>query len=408
MENLINIEAERYLLGILINNPDAFFKIPSFEKEYFSCELNQQIFSKIQDLANSGNEINLATVKYYFPSDSLEILRISGEGAGLINVIAYAEIVKELAFKRKVKSILEAKLQVIENPELTTADLLESINSELSDMQANTSQYRITSFGSVLIELAQELKKERKYTPTGFDRIDYSMNGGLETGKSYALSAKPKAGKTMLKGSVANSLRKRKIPFLYIAAEMGRKEISKRIILSEIPSITVKDFYNNKKVTDYIANYKQPENMFFVDAPRITLDALRSVVTNAVKTKNIEGFILDYLQLVTGRNPKDTIAQHQENVAQTIAELCKKLGIWALYSCQINREGEVRNGDGILMAIDWLYEIVRVSEESAPTQEVYLKHVATRSGKPVDIGSNTYPSYEISANGACFYERQTN
>jgi replicative DNA helicase len=184
---------------------------------------------------------------------------------------------------------------------------------------------------------------------------------------------------------------------------MGRKQNTKRMIGADTNiKINEMNKHNLPYVQYLTQEMKQNKNMVFVDAPRISLEALRLVVTNAVKTRNIEGFVLDYLQLVTGKDSRTTIAEHQENVAQTIAEVCKKENIWCLYSCQINRGGEVRNGDGIMMACDWLYEITPSGLSGSEEAEmIYLKHLATRNFKAADIGDEANPAFKL-INGTHF------
>lgn len=405
---LKNLEAEQVLLGIILNSNDSIAKVSFLKAEDFAETLHVEIYRTLLQNFLTGTDSNPITLKGHFKPDDY-LLQLNARGAGAVNILSYANKVKDLADKRRIKKILESKLGEIDNPDILTNDIIEGFNRDASDMQANTSQYRITTFESVLSEIQYDCENYNKIriTPTGFSRIDKTMNGGFQAGKSYCISARPKDGKTMLKGSIANNLRKASVPFLFIAAEMGRKEITKRLVGADLNI----GFSSMNKGNIAYARYLTTEqakksNMFFVDAPRITLDALRSVVANAVKTRKIQGFILDYLQLVTGKDPKETIAQHQENVAQTIAEICKKENIWCLYSCQINREGEVRNGDGILMAVDWLYEICAKDYTVGENiiKRAYLKHIATRNFQAADIGEEGFEAFELSINGTHFYQ----
>lgn len=394
-----NLEAEQLLLGSLINNNSYLAKIQP-PKEYFSEPVHQELITKILAMYSADTEINLVTLDF----DKQYLLGLINKAAGVLRPEIYYNIVKDLYERRKLKEIMEAKIASLS--ELPAKDILESLNAECAKMQTQTSNYRLFSYDQVICEIAVDAQNysANNFTSTGFTKVDISMNGGLERGKTYALSAEPKAGKTMMKGTIANHLRKSDVPFLFVAAEMGRKEITKRIIGQEANIGITEMNKHNQVFCEYLNNQStKRSNMYFLDAPRITLEALKISVTNAVKTKGIQGFILDYLQLVTGKDSRETIAQHQENVAQGIAELCRKENIWCLYSCQINRGGEIRNGDGILMAVDWLYEIKPVQRAEGLPQQIYLEHIATRNMRPVNIGSEVKPSFELKS-GTNFIE----
>ncbi len=402
-----NLEAEQVVLGSILAENNKLFK-SELTSDDFAEPIHKVIFERILEHYTKGVIANPVTLKDLITADTdigAYLLRIR-QMADVINFNSYCFTIKELSSKRRFISTLEAKLEEVRaNPLIDIKDAVEGLEHDLIGIQSNASEYRITTFGKVLEEIADEVQNYSKAatTPTGFSRLDLAMNGGLERGLTYCVAARPKAGKTMLKGSVANNLRKANVPFLFIAAEMGRKQIAKRMIGADT-NIRINEMNkHNLEYTQYLTReMHQNKNMHFVDAPRISLEALRLVVTNAVKTRGIEGFVLDYLQLVTGKDSKTTIAEHQENVAQTIAEICKKENIWCLYSCQINRGGEVRNGDGIMMACDWLYEItpcgVTGAEESTM---IYLKHLATRNFKATDIGDEENPAFKL-INGTHF------
>lgn len=418
-ETLRNIEAEQYILGAVMNNNTSLAKI-NLEPQHFYEPLHGIIFRAMMENYVKGVESNPVLLKNYFNGvSSFEevgganyLLKLCSVASGIINVGDYARLIRNLSDRRFMQGVFEEKIKALHHDvEGDTSQLIEDLNQQFAELMANSSQYRMVSYESVLSEIAQDCQnpKSAMYTSTGFPSIDATMNGGLQGGRSYAFSARPKDGKTMLKGSIANFIRKANKKFLFIAAEMGRKEIAKRMVGSDLNIGFNQMNIDNKEFCTYVnsESIKQSRNMFFIDAPRITLPALITSVTNAFKTRGIEGFILDYLQLVTGGDQKHTIAQHQENVAQTIAELCKKYDIWSVYSCQINREGEIRNGDGIMMAVDWLYEINKISYPGAVNkcEEAWLKHIASRSFKAIDIGAENDPKFELSLNGTHFREK---
>ena len=410
--NLKNSEIEQILLGAIITRNHLLQKIIFLESKHFANQIHQEIFTFIKTQVQNNDECNIVTIEHNFkgnkdlPEGYIRLLVASA--TGVMGVQSYAKIIKSLHDKRILLKVINQQMSKIET-DIEAVDIVEEINKQVSDIQISNSQYAMTTYEQAVDKMIDEAQIERVCRPTGFNRIDKSMNGGLERSKSYCLAAPPKSFKTMLKGSIANNIRKTGARFLFIAAEMGSIQITQRLVSADINE-NPNDLYNLKRKGDAadeirkkLMKYRKTElgNMLYNDSPRIPLETLRSVVANAVKTKQVEGIILDYLQLVQGKSAQDTIAQHQENVAQTIAELAKKYNIWFLYSAQINREGTIRNGSGIEMAAHWVYQIQRceLKYQGDEPKEAYLKYIAGRSTRPVDIGDENNPSLKISDNG---------
>lgn len=418
-KKIYNIEAEQYVLGAIMNNNQNISKIDISPKHFFE-PLHQRLFAKFLEFDSKGLEINPILLKSSFSEDGdlkelggvNYLLKLCSLACGILNIRDYAQLIRNLSDRRHIYQVLQKKLNSLhQDIESGTHEIIEDINREFIELQSVSSQYRLTSFESVVLDISVDCLKstESAFTSTGSTKINKTMKGGLQRSKTYAIAAPPKDGKTMLKGTITNHIRKqRDKKILFIAAEMNPKEIAKRMIGEDLGISSDEISLDNMEFVRYANNIavEKANNLFFINAPRITLQALVASITNASRTKNIEGVVLDYLQLVTGKNPKDTIAQHQEDVAQTIAELAKKLNIWVLYSCQINRKGEVRNGDGIEMAVDWLYEINKISRPVAPgaPEQAWLKHIATRNFKGMDIGCEADPAFELSINGTHFIE----
>jgi len=336
------------------------------------------------------------------------LLRLCSMAGGIVNLREYGLIIKELSDKRRIMEVLVSAMETNKNPDKNVKEIIEYLHKDLAEMHASTSEYRLVSYENVLSDMAQDLKTNPhgRITPTGLPRIDFSMNGGLEAGKTYCIGAPPKYGKTMLKTTVANNLRKAGVCFMFVAAEMSDKQLTKRMIGADL-GLRVRDLTSsNNDFVDYLVrnSMKKSNNMFYLNSPRIPLDALLSSVINAKRTKNIEGFIIDYLQLVGGKPRGMSLVEHQDEVAYRVAEICKKENLWGLYSCQLNRKGEVRNGDGILQAVEWLYELerIKITGEEGDKTLAYLKHVGTREFEELNIGSPTHPLFELSQNGTHF------
>lgn len=409
-----NTQAEQIVLGMLLERNDLIGKVKTLKPADFHTAVHGEIYGKMQ--ANYQNDIpsNPVTLRSDFEAhqDLAELgginylLKVCQEASGHAGLGTYTAIVKEESDKRLMLQIFNAQIASLRSKK--SKDVLTELNKNLSEMQASTSDYRLIEYCEIMESIAKDIQESpngRIYS-TGLPRVDISMNGGMEPGKMYCIQAPPKFGKTMLKGTISNYLRKNGTKFLFVAAEMSAQQLAKRMIATDL-DLRVKDL--NKDNAEYVSyltkhSMKRSNNMFFLNAPRIPLPALITSIINAKKSKGIEGVVIDYLQLVSGKPRGMSLVEHQDEVAYTVAEIGKKEDLWILCSCQQNRKGEVRNGDGILQAVEWIYELDKFKMTGSTDERVYanLKHVGTREFGELDIGTSSNPLFELSPNGTHF------
>ena len=87
------------------------------------------------------------------------------------------------------------------------------------------------------------------------------------------------------------------------------------------------------------------------------------MVGRAIVRHGIKGVILDYWQLVGGKVRNESEEFHLRNIAQWLADTCRKHSIWALVAAQVNQEGNTRGGEGLKLACDvYFAELARIVE----------------------------------------------
>lgn len=404
MTDLHNTIAEESILAAILLENSLLNKITFLRAEHFYHNEFAELFLaiieklKLQDEVSSIDFAGLSASR--FPDNPNWVFQLDVKIVGLVSC---ARKVKDLAEKRVIQEVLSAKLSEIVNSDLSSDEHISDLNNKFKDFSNCNNHFQIKTFKQVCLENIEDMQNPPQIYPTGYHKIDRSMNGGLHAGCSYCVAAKPKAGKTMLKGSIANNLRQGKDKFLFVAAEMGSKAINKRLLgagLNRSPKAF--DSYDQgfSNSVRFVAD-NDAGSMYYVDAPRVALDDLIMIVKKAIYNYGITGFILDYVQLVSGMPKGGNPVQHLENVTQSIAEICKRENIWCLYSAQINREGNLRGGDAMIQSVEWLYELrqTEASQESEEPAEAYLSHIATRESEPMNLGSEDMPYLKITKTG---------
>ena len=111
-----NIEAEQGLLGAILINNDAFYRIQDFlEPRHFFEPIHQEIFELTTALVRAGKVVTPVTLKTFLPTDrdiagltvNQYLARLAAEATTIINAEDYGRTVYDLAVRRGLIAIGE-------------------------------------------------------------------------------------------------------------------------------------------------------------------------------------------------------------------------------------------------------------------------------------------------------------
>lgn len=413
-------EAEAHILGeILLDNRRYGEVAGRLATLHFADDRHAKIYEAIGKLIERGRQASATTLRTYFEQD--ESLKDVGGAQYLSRLMAIATRVLDM--KGAAGQVVGAWLrrQYIDRADALIAracDVSIDVSAEQIGLDAISEfEALATNGGSTLItarqvreRIVRDLNRELPRYSTGFQCIDDGMAGGLFAEKAYGILARFKQGKTVLGGQISNRLNRAGVRHAYIAAEMGPIQIEQRQMATEL-GINALAFLDDRRGRDmFVAAagekaIQTPENTLYLDAAGLTFDRLRREVISCFLSENCAGFILDYLQLVGGARKGITSAQHFEEVCQWIADTCRKRKKWALVLGQINQEGNVRHGEGIKLAFDWVAELKR--DLGGEGTGAWLEMLATRYTRWGNVGSELSPALTLNTSvGPHFTENQ--
>lgn len=399
-----NIPMEQELLGALMYNTDAALLLSAdLKAEHFYEGVHQRIFERIVELRREGKSHNPVSLKSICAPEYL--VSMVSLASRLTPVSEYSDTIIDLAMQRLM---LKVALEVIESgySGMSSADMTCMLAKAVNEVNvaATTKLMRASPKTSVsIIESHRELTSR---VSTGIARFDKALCGGFKKGEAYAIAARPGYGKTMIAGTISHNMNYAGDKHLFICAEMGDEEIHSRSLAR---SMRCENSALPHMLTE-AANVarEDPGNVIYQSDPFLTFDALKRYVSNAIAKYQVEGFILDYFQLVRGMEKGGNLVMHLENVAQWIAATCKANNIWALVLAQLNKEGSTRWGDAMEMAFTNLFYLHRVDIAGEPSKYsplAWLQMDKCRGTEFMDVGSAKNPALEINPNGPYFEER---
>ena len=116
-----NIEAEQALLGAILVNNDAFYRVSDFLKpDHFHEPLHRKIFEVAGDIIRMGKTANPVTIKTFLPSDekvgdltvAQYLARLAAEAVTIINAEDYGRAIYDLAMRRSLITIGEDMVNI--------------------------------------------------------------------------------------------------------------------------------------------------------------------------------------------------------------------------------------------------------------------------------------------------------
>ncbi len=407
---LASEDAEQGLLGALLRNPSTWTRIAGMLKpDDFWTGVHGRMFEHIKTAHESGQRPDAVTLAPVFERD--EDLSEHGGGrqyiAALVanvvsigNVESYVKHIRELSNRRRFASSLESAHSKMFDLAEPMAPLLAETMSLLEQLDGGEGISRTKH--EVVEAVVQRLGRTTAADSTGIRIIDQVMQGGLHRGRTYGIAAREKRGKTTLAHSISDNLNRAGISHAYVALEMGSEEIEQRQIARamRINSLaflgeTTPSFQTQVATTGFSA----PNSTIYVDLPGASFMELKAEIARVRMRNKIHGVILDYWQLVTGREKNATEESHLRAVAQWCADFGRKHNVWMIVIAQLNEEGNLFGGRGLRKACDQLYFLMREPDADA----AWLKMDSSRYTPLGDAGSEAYPGLRFNRGSGPYF-----
>jgi replicative DNA helicase len=215
-----NIEAEQALLGAILVNNDAYYRVSDFLKStHFYEPLHRKIYEVLADLIRMGKIASPVTAKTHLPAQdkvgdmtvAQYLIRLAAEAVTVINAADYGRAIYDLATRRALITIGGDVVNVAFDSPLDAAPQkqIEDAERRLFEL-AETGRYDggFESFNDSvknainLASAAYQRDGGLSGIATGLSDIDKRM-GGLQASDLIVLAGRPGMGKTALATNIA-------------------------------------------------------------------------------------------------------------------------------------------------------------------------------------------------------------
>lgn len=232
------IEAERALLGILLNDRDTLDVIEGLRSVDLYDPLHGRILGAISDRHATGSLADASILDGLFAQDEayrqrggmLWLQSLAEIAPGSSRAPAYAAEIRETAQRRELLKLADRMAEDVREGETTAADVIGSVEASLLAMQASTRSLELVPAGlaaaRVLARLDAPEEAARGIT-TGLPPLDDEI-GPLLPGNLILGFARPSMGKSATSENIAYNVAEQGYGAIQINVEMSEEEMAER------------------------------------------------------------------------------------------------------------------------------------------------------------------------------------
>ncbi len=360
MLNLVNSEAERYVVGCLLNNPLKIAELSGISGDSFYENQHKVIFRVIKELLDEGCAVDVVTV-----SDRLKTknqldhaggrVYINDLALGVIstaNIGYYARIVSDKAALRSINKISSSISEMIE-----AGESRENVVNKAQDLFLSVCQNHQSSkpkmFGEFIVDVFNRIEDrfENRGRLSGLDSGFHDLNnytGGLQASDLLIVAARPSMGKTSLALNIAENVAGiHNLPVVIFSLEMSKEQLGLRLLTSRcnVSSLKVRNGdLTDKELIKIQESLEDAAKLKIIidDTSGISVSEIRAKCKELQYVEPLGLIVIDYLQLIGNKNYKENRTQEISDISRQLKNLARELNVPVIALSQLSRAVEQR------------------------------------------------------------------
>jgi replicative DNA helicase len=383
-----DLDAEAAVLSAVMLDPAALDRVTELKPEHFYSEAHRRIFEACLELRQTGSPVDVVQVASWL-KDRQRLAQVGGMGylgevldsaPVVANVGAYGHIIQE---KFRIRQLILACQKVVAQgygdygePQGFIDGAEQSIYNIARTSAKQSTEKLIDVMKKAFKRLNDAVARGDRITgvPTGFDRYD-KMTAGLHEGDLSIVAARPGMGKTSFVLNMAVNVASPKgrevlgdpsqrweeagAGAVVFSLEMPREQLANRMICAEAKvdvgkmrtgHLSPQDWSKLTQAASFLGNLP----IWIDDSPGLTLIELRAKVRRLQaeydthddegrKVRKIGLVVVDYLQLMKGRDGVSSREQEISEISRGLKGLAKELEVPVVALSQLNRAVETRS-----------------------------------------------------------------
>ena len=425
-----NIEAEQSVLGAILVNNDAFYRISDFlEPKHFFEPIHQAIFETASSLIRAGKLATPVTLKTFIGADidlggmtaGQYLARLAAEATTIINAHDYGRNIYELALRRDLIGIGTDMVNVAFDAPVDFAPRaqIEDAERRLYEL-AESGRYdggfqKFSQAMKIALDMAANaFQRDGRLSgiATGLRDLDAKM-GGLQKSDLIVVAGRPGMGKTALATNIGYNIARAYRSELQpdgtgktvnggvvgvFSCEMSAEQLATRILAEQtgIASSSIRRGGISSAEFDRIRDHTiELEHLpLFVDETGgLSISQLTARARRLKRQKGLDLVIVDYIQLLQGSGRRsDNRVQEVTEITTSLKALAKDLNVPVIAVSQLSRQ--VENRDDKRPQLSDLRESGSIEQDADVVLFVYREEYYLQNKEP-KLGTPEYEKWQL-------------
>jgi replicative DNA helicase len=362
-------DVEESVLGSMLIEREAIPKaVTVLQADDFYVPKHRRVFEAMLSLFERGNPVDIVTLTEELKrrkelddvGGSYFLSELTNTVASAANVEHHARIIAEKSLLRQMIETMTELVSEAYDPGADAFELLDTAEGRIFEISENQLRKAGTSMKDVLKETFEKLQDIDEQSdgvtgvPSGFHRID-DLTGGWQDSDLVIVAARPSMGKTSFALSCARNAAlhpEEQTPVAIFSLEMSSQQLAQRLLTSEA-RVDVQRARTGRLSEDDWPKLSRAAGklfeapIFIDDTPGLSVLELRAKCRRLKSEHDIGMVVVDYLQLMHGKNLRSGANREQEiaHISRSLKGLAKELEVPVIALSQLSRAVENRGGD---------------------------------------------------------------
>jgi len=360
-------DLEEAVLGAIMLEKDALTAVIDILKpESFYVDSHQKIYKGILNLFEKSQPVDILTVTEQLKQAGelddvggpFYVTQLTDRVASAANVEYHARIISQKYIQRE---LIQISTKIINDAYEDTTDVFELLDRAeqnlftITDQNLKRSSESMQTLIKRSIEQIESLKDRKDGLtgiPSGFTELD-RLTSGWQKSDLIIVAARPGMGKTAFAISLArNAAVDSEHPVAIFSMEMSSIQLVNRLISQETELPVEKLRRGNLAMHEWQQLNTKVENLLKTpilidDTPALNIFELRAKCRRMKTQHNVQLFIIDYLQLMSGAGVESKSGNREQeisHISRSLKSIAKELDTPVLAISQLSRAVETRGG----------------------------------------------------------------